>query len=204
MADEERTPDTPPVENPANRPGTAHHAVQDYIDHAVGVVRDPDGFFDPATRSPRLNGFITLGLYLLMVFLTALFARITRFSDWDFEGRYLTDAFQAVLAVALPIVAITFAWAWQAGRGQGGLSVDFYIEKFGAALILPLLLMLLAVPLDILDLSLGGWFRGAAMVFVYIAVFGISYRYATAGRLLPSALFTLAFYFAYRLLLQVF
>lgn len=175
-----------------------------YMTHVREVLTAPDGFFDPVKRSPQLFGLITTGVFLGLVFFEALMGRVTRFSNWGFEFSYLTYAIKVTLAIGVPIAAVLFVLMWQAGRSGNQSSLDFFIEKFGAALILPSVFILLAIPLEILDITIHSWFRGAALILIYVAVFMMSYLYAAPRRLNVAVLFVVGFYFFYRLMLLLF
>lgn len=197
-------PDSDSSSSPAPSTDAGQDTAGGYLDHVREVLTAPDAFFDSAKRSPQLFGLISLGAFLGLVFFQALMARVTRLSNWGFEFAYLTHAIKSALAIGIPIAAVVFVLKWQAGRSGGPSSLDFYIEKLGAALVMPCVLMLVAIPLDILDIRIYSWFRGAALIFVYVAVFMMSYWYAAPKRLNVAVLFVLGFYFAYRLLLLLF
>ena len=183
---------------------TAQAATEGYIQHVREVVTAPDAFFDSGTRSNTLFGYISMAAFLALVLIESLFGRIVRFSNWSFEFSYVVEAFKTALTIGISIAAVLFVLNWQAGRGDGRASLAFYVEKFGAALILPCLLLVLAIPLEMLDIRIHSWFRGAALILVYVAVFMMSYWYAAPKRLNIAALFLIGFYFVYRLLLLLF
>ncbi|MEX2498960.1 MAG: hypothetical protein WD397_08825 [Wenzhouxiangellaceae bacterium] len=192
-------------ERPEPESGTsAQAAAEGYIEHVREVVTAPDAFFDPGTRSNTLFGYISMVAFLVLVLLESLFGRIARFSNWSFEFSYVIQALKTTLTIGIAIAAVLFVLNWQAGRGDGRGSFAFYAEKFGAALILPCLLLVLAIPLELLDITVHSWFRGAALILVYVAVFMMSYWYAAPKRLNIAVLFLLGFYFTYRLLLLLF
>jgi len=183
---------------------TAQAATEGYIQHVREVVTAPDAFFDSGTRSNTLFGYISMAAFLALVLIESLFGRIVRFSNWSFEFSYVVEAFKTALTIGISIAAVLFVLNWQAGRGDGRASLAFYVEKFGAALILPCLLLVLAIPLEMLDIRIHSWFRGAALILVYVAVFMMSYWYAAPKRLNIAVLFLIGFYFVYRLLLLLF
>lgn len=192
-------------EGPDSASGTtAQAATEGYIQHVREVVTAPDAFFDSGTRSNTLFGYISMAAFLALVLIESLFGRIVRFSNWSFEFSYVVEAFKTALTIGISIAAVLFVLNWQAGRGDGKASLAFYVEKFGAALILPCLLLVLAIPLEMLDITIHSWFRGAALILVYVAVFMMSYWYAAPKRLNIAVLFLIGFYFVYRLLLLLF
>jgi len=183
---------------------TAQAATEGYIEHVREVVTAPDAFFDPGTRSNTLFGYISMAAFLVLVLLESLFGRIARFSNWSFEFSYVIQALKTTLTIGIAIAAVLLVLNWQAGRGDGRASFAFYVEKFGAALILPSLLLVLTIPLELLDITIHSWFRGAALILVYVAVFMMSYWYVAPKRLNIAVIFLIGFYFVYRLLRLLF
>lgn len=175
-----------------------------YVAHVMEVLTQPDAFFAAGHRSGRTNAMIDLGGFLLVFFITTVVARTFGYSGFDFEFGHLGDGLKAVLTIGIPIAALLFALSWQGGRSGGQASLDFYIEKFGAALVLPTLLLIVATLLDVIDVRIQSWFSGLAVVLVYVAAFATSYAYAAPGRLKTAVIFTAGFFVAFRLLTQLF
>ena len=182
----------------------ARKAADGYVGHVLAVLKGPDQFFASSHRSEKAHAVIDLAGFLLIFFLAAVIARMTGYSGFDFEFGYILDGIKSALAIGIPIAGLLFALNWQAGRSGGKVSLDFYMEKFGGALVLPCLLLIVAILLDIVDIRIQSWFRGMAMVFVWIGVFATTYAYAAPGRLRTAAIFTVGFYLVYRLLILLF
>ncbi|MBY6204551.1 hypothetical protein [Halomonas denitrificans] len=180
--------------DPDDRPKDG--AGKGYVEHVRDVLTRPDTFFDGSHRSGNTNAMIDLGGFLGVFFLATIVSRTFGYTGFDFEFGHLLDGIKAVLVIGIPIGALVFAWN-ALGKTRG---LDFYLEKFGGALVLSTLLLLLALVLDVLDIRIQSWFRGLAMVFVYIGVFAITYAHAVPGKLKSAAAFTAAFYILYRLL----
>lgn len=175
-----------------------------YVNHVGEVLTRPDEHFADDRHFSRSLGLISIGLCLGLLFVHSLVGQITRFSSWRFEFDFLINAFKSTLAIGLPMLALVFALTWYQKRSSASYSLDFYIARFGALLILPCLLIALAIPLNLIDINLHGWLRGAAVILIYLAVFLMSYWYAAANQLRVAVVFTVGFYFAYRLLLLLF
>lgn len=176
-------------------------ASDSYLDHAKSVLTDPDRHFADDSTASRNHGLVSAGAFIGLIFLHAVITRVTRFSSWSFEFGHLVYAVKISLAVGLPIVAAIFVLRWLESRSGAARSLDFYVARFGAMLILPALMVAVAVPLNLFDITLHGWLRGGALVLVYIAVFMLSYLYAARDKLATAVLLALGFYFLYRLLL---
>lgn len=174
----------------------ARDAAQGYVGHVMGVLTKPDVFFDSGHRSGSTHAWIDLGGFAIVFFLASVVARTFGYSGFDFEVGHILDGIKAVLVIGIPIVVLLFAWN---GLGESR-GLDFYMEKFGAALVLPSALLLVAIGLDVIDVRIQSWFRGLAIAFVYIGVFAATYAYAAPGKLRTAAIYTAGFYVAYRLL----
>lgn len=147
---------------------------------------------------------IDLAVYAAAVYLAALFARFTGYTGWDFEFGYFLDAGKSVLTIGIPLACAVFALAAYGQRSGDSRSTGFYLEKFGAGLLLPAALLLGAIVFDILDIRIHSWLRGLSNAFVYVVIFTFAYRYATSGRLMIAAGFLAGFYVLYRLLALLF
>lgn len=178
----------------------AAHEVQEaaggYVSHVIEVLTAPDRAFAAGYRTGKTNAMIDLAGFLGVFFIASVVARTFGYSGFDFEFGHIIDGIKAVLVIGIPIVALLFAWNMH-GESRG---LDFYMEKFGSALVLPCVLLIVAVLLDIIDIRIQSWFRGMAIAFVYIGVFASTYAYAAPGKLKTAAIFTAGFYFTYRLL----
>lgn len=177
-----------------------HDDTDSYPDHVRSVFSSPDAFFEESHRSDRGHAFIDLVVYAGALYLAALFARITGYSGWGFEFGYVLDALKSVLTIGIPLACAVFALSAYGRRNGNSHSTGFYMEKLGAGLLLPALLLFGAIVLDLLDIRIHTWLRGLASAFVYVMVFSFAYRYATPGRLTIAAGFLAGFYILYRLL----
>lgn len=181
-----------------------HDEAQGYPDHVRSVFSAPDAFFEPGHRSDRTHALIDLAVYAAAVYLAALFARITGYSGWGFEFGYFLDAAKSVLTIGIPLACAVFALSAYGKRSGQSHSTGFYMEKLGAGLLLPAVLLIGALVLDLLDIRIHAWLRGLSNIFVYVLIFTFAYRYATPGRLTVAAGFLAGFYVLYRLLALLF
>ena len=118
-----------------------------YLAHVRSVFQSPDEFFDDGHRSDRGYAVIDLAVYAVAVYLAALFARITGYSGWGFEFGYLLDAAKSVLTIGISLACAVFALSAWAQRSERPHSTGFFLEKLGASLLLPALLLLAALVL---------------------------------------------------------
>jgi hypothetical protein len=201
---EAETTESASSESTGTGQGTSTISAEGYLAEVREVLTEPDGYFARQSGGSQVNGLLTAGLFFAMLYVHSVVTRITRFSSWRFEFEFLIHAFKTTLAVALPLIAVIFALKWFEGRSGDARPLEFYIARFGALLILPTLMVALAIPLNLFDIALHGWLRGGALILVYLAVFLVSYWYAAKDQLRVAVLFTLGFYFTYRLLMLLF
>lgn len=200
--DHENHPPQEPA-GPDSRPGSDSPG-DGYLEHVRQVFMAPDTYFHDSTIASRTFGLISTGIFLGLLFMQSLITRVTRFSSWRFEFEFLIQAFKVALAIAIPMAALVFVLKWYGDRGDQGHTLDFHIGKFGSMLLLPCLLLAVAIPLNILDVTIDSWLRGLSITFIYLAVFLMTYLYAAPGKLKAAVVFTAGFYLAYRLLLLLF
>lgn len=167
-----------------------------YFAHLKEVLLKPDAYFTDAEHGHKVLGLIDLAALVVLVALASMIQQ-AGYGRFDF-GDVLGGMKQG-LALAVPLAAVLFIFPWYAKQQGQSLSIDFMIEKLGAAVALSAVLVLLAIPLDLLDIDLHSWFRGAAMILVYVAVFMMSYLYVAPNRLGVATVSLIGFYFVYRL-----
>lgn len=177
-------------------------ATSAYISHARQVIMQPDEYFHDDKGASLKLGLINFAVFLGLTFLYIFFVQVTRFSSWSLKFGHVTSGIRSVLAIGVPLAVAIYALRWINGN-QGGAkrSTSFFVEKVGSILIVPSLLLAAALVLRVLNLDLHSWFRGVEMVMVYVGIFLLSYLHASKNRIATAAVFTIAFYFAYRLML---
>ncbi|MDX1569694.1 MAG: hypothetical protein R3200_04350 [Xanthomonadales bacterium] len=201
MSDDKHEPtNEPEKEQSQEPPEPAREAAGGYVAHVFSVLTRPDTVFDADHRIGKTNALIDVCGFLVVFYIAAVVGRTFGYSGFDFEFGHIGHGLKSMLAIGIPIAALLFAQKWEGGRSNGKTSLDFYLEKFGAVLVLPCLLLIIAILLDIIDVRIQSWFRGMALVFVYIGVFGTTYAYAAPGKLKTAAIYLIGFYAVYRLL----
>lgn len=191
-------------ESKASEEGRPDTPESSYIGHVQDVLLQPDKALTADAVGERSHAIIDLAVYFGAVFFASLVARVIGYSGWGFEFGYVMDAFKGVLTIAMPIAAVIFAlhtWGSKAGQPR---SLDFYVSRVGAGLLLPALLLTGAIVLNMLDIRIHTWLRGLAMAYVYVLVFMLAFGFAMPGKLRNAILFLGGFYVAYRLLALLF
>lgn len=172
---------------------------KNYFTELIRLFRQPDDYFTDGYQGKKLFGLINL---IALVVLLAFAAFVQRAAiSFDFDD--MLFGLKYGLAIAIPIAAVLFAFPWYAKQQGNELSLDFMLEKFGGAVALSAVLVLLAIPLNLLDIDLHSWFRGVAQTLIYIAVFMMAYWYVAPNRLAVATISVIAFYFLYRLIYLV-
>ncbi|QOC22513.1 hypothetical protein IC757_16140 [Wenzhouxiangella sp. AB-CW3] len=171
-----------------------------YPQYLAALYKRPDELLDGTMRGLRLFGLINMSALLVLIALSSFVQRIAMTTTSGVRFSWLLNGIKFGLSFAIPIAIVLFALQWYAKRQEREYSLDFFIEKFGTAMALPAVLVAIAIPLNLLGVTMHSWFRGAGLFFIYIGVFLMSYLFVAPQRLKVAVVFTLAFYFAYRLI----
>jgi len=171
-----------------------------YPQYLAALYQRPDELLDDSVRGLKLFGLINMGALVVLIALSSFVQRIALTTTSGVRFSWLVNGIKFGLSFAIPIAIVLFAFQWYAKRGQHERSLDFFIEKFGTAMALPAVLVAIAIPLNLLGITMHSWFRGSGLFFIYIGVFMVSYLYVAPQRIKVAVVFTLAFYFAYRLI----
>lgn len=173
-----------------------------FVNHACRVVLHSDEYFHEDKSASLQLGLINFAIFLGTIFLYQFFLQVTRLSSWSFKFAHVTSGIRSLLAIGVPLVLAAYVLRWRAGkRDDAPASLAFFVERVGAILIIPSLLLVVATLLKILNINLYAWFRGAEQALVYAGIFLLSYLHADKSRIANAAIFTVGFYFAYRLML---
>lgn len=193
MTDNEQEPDRSTESGNTDFNETASN----YFAHLKNLLLRPDEFFTDAYHGQKLFGLIHMAALVVFIALAGFIQRAS-YGSLDFGD--LLGGIKLGLAFAIPLAALLFLYPWYAKQQGQELTMDFLIEKLGAATALSALLILVAIPLNLLDITLHSWFRAMGLNLVYIAVFMTAYWYVAPRRLIVATLATIGFYFAYRLI----
>lgn len=174
-----------------------NETASNYFAHLKNLLLKPDEFFTDAYHGQKLFGLIHM---ILLVVLIALAGFVQRAQIGSVSFGDLLGGIKFGLAFAIPLAALLFIFPWYARQQGQALTLDFLIEKLGAALALSALMVLIAIPLNLLDITLYSWFRSMGLNLIYIAVFMTAYWYVAPKRLHVATLSAIGFYFAYRLI----
>ncbi len=185
-------------ERSTEREGTDfNETASNYLAHLKGLLLRPDEFFTDTYHGQKLFGMVHMAALVVLIAFAGFVQRahIGSVSFGDLLG-----GIKFGLAFAIPLAALLFIFPWYARQQGQTLTMDFLIEKLGAALALPAIMVLVAIPLNLLDITIYSWFRSMGLNLIYIAVFMTAYWYVAPKRLHVAALSAIGFYFAYRLI----
>lgn len=172
-------------------------AASNYFTQLLALFKNPDDFFSDTYHGQKPFGLINLVGLIVIVALVG-FVQRAGYGGADFGD--LLGGIKWALALALPLGALLFVFPWYAKQQGRTLEMDFLLEKLGGAVALSAVLLLLAIPLDLLDITMHSWFQGAGLALVYIAVFMTAYWYVAPRRIAVATISVIAFYAAYRLI----
>lgn len=186
-------PDQTPVPEPENR-------LAGYPQFLLESFTRTDEVLEDRYRGGQLFGLINLAILVVLLMLAPFIQRVMLSSTSGMRMSWLLNGIKSGLAYAIPLAIVVFLLQWYAGKQGKQRGLDFYLEKFGAMLALPIVLAAIGILLNLLTINIHTWFRGAGLTFMYLAVFMMSYLYAAPGRIRVAVVFTLGFYLACRLL----
>jgi hypothetical protein len=166
----------------------------------MAIFSRPDEVFGDKSAGQKLFGLISMAIVIVLIALGSFVQRVGLTTTSGVRLSWLINGIKFGLSFAIPMVVLLFALKWYSDRQNSGHGLDFYIGKFGAAMALPSVLLAIAIPLNLLSITMHSWFRSSGLFFIYIAVFMMSYLYAAPHQIKPAVLFSLGFYFAYRLI----
>lgn len=187
--------------NEANpEPSTASADLGGFPSWYLSIFSRPDEVFDTQARGQKLFGLISMAALVTLIALSSFVQRAGLTSTGGVRLSWLINGIKFGLSFAIPIAVLLFVLKWYSDRQNSGYGLDFFLEKFGAAMALPSVLIAIAIPLNLLSITMHSWFRSSGLFFIYIAVFMMSYLYAAPQQIKPAVVFSLGFYFAYRLI----
>ena len=178
----------------------SHDDSMSYPQYLAALYQRPDEMLDDSVRGLKIFGLINMGALVVLIALSSFVQRIALTTTSGVRLSWLVNGIKFGLSFAIPIAIVLFAFQWYAKRQQNERSLDFFIEKFGAAMALPAALVAIAIPLSLLGITMHSWFRASGLIFIYIGVFMMSYLFVAPQRIKVAVVFTLAFYFTYRLI----
>ncbi len=203
---DEQTPASPPEQPPQEPSGTdgnGGNQLAGYPQYFLSLFTRPDEMLDDKYRGHKLFGLINMIVLVGVLILGHLIQRMVRTTTSGVRFSWLLDAIKYGLAYAVPIAIVLFLFHWYAKQKGQKFSVDFFMEKFGSMLALPVVLVVTGILFNILTVNIHTWFRGAGVSFLYIAVFMASFLYVASRRFQVAVVFTLGFYLACRLLMRL-
>lgn len=173
-----------------------------YLAHVKKVITQPDEYFNEDQGASLQLGLINLAIFLILNFFYMFVVQVTRLSSWSIKFSHFTTGLRTLLVIGVPLVVAVFALRWMArDKNRSEISTGFIVEKLGAILIVPSLLLVAATALALVNFDLYAWLRGLALVLVWAGIFLVSYLYGGGKTRIRNAfLFTAAFYLAYRLM----
>ena len=171
-----------------------------YPKYLMAVFNKPDEMLDGTSRGLKIFGLINMGALVVLIALSSFVQRIAMTTTSGVRFSWLVNGIKFGLSFAIPIAIVVYLFSWYAKRQGNDRGLDFFMEKFGAAMALPAVLVAIAMPLNLLGITMHSWFRASGLIFIYITVFLISYLYVAPQRIKVAVVFAFGFYFAYRLI----
>jgi hypothetical protein len=199
---QESPPESPPEKQPEPDKGSSNQ-LAGYPQYFLSLFTRPDEMLDDKYRGYKIFGLINMGALIALLILSHLIQRVLRTTTSGVRFSWLLDAVKYGLGYAIPIAIVLFLFHWYAKQKSQKFSLDFFMEKFGSMLALPVVLVVTGILFNILTINIHVWFRSAGLIFLYTAVFMASFLYVAPRKFQVAVVFTLGFYLACRLLIRL-
>ena len=200
MSEENQNEDKQPDEGSTESHSGSDSNDMTYPKYLMAVFNRPDEMLDGTSRGLKMFGLINMGALVVLIALSSFVQRIAMTTTSGVRFSWLVNGIKFGLSFAIPIAIVVYLFSWYAKRQGNDRGLDFFMEKFGAAMALPAVLVAIAMPLNLLGITMHSWFRASGLIFIYITVFLISYLYVAPQRIKVAVVFAFGFYFAYRLI----
>ncbi|MBU9723593.1 MULTISPECIES: hypothetical protein [Bacillaceae] len=186
------------VENPEKK------STVSYFQYFIDSLKKPDNILGNEEKGLQTYGLINLGVLIGLIILSNFFYRIKLFSSVSWLDVGFTTSLTIGIAYAIPIGAILYIMSWYANNHGNKLNISYFFEKLGAAMSLPIALMIISIPITLITINPGTWIRSLGITFIYIAVFWISYKFASKDNIKVATIFFAGFYLTYRIINFIF
>lgn len=195
-----------PENNSNNDAHKQTNPIQDYFQFIMETFKKPENVLNSQFNGKHLFGLTNMIIYLVLLVLSSSISQAILFRDIDWNMGSTFDHFERPLAYAIALAILLPVYKTYAEKYGNKFTLNFFIEKLGAIFIVPIVLVIVSIPLNILDLdiSIDSWLSSAASTFMYIGIFLISYLYVARNNLKVASIFFLCFYVVYRLILFIF
>ncbi|MUK89812.1 hypothetical protein GMD78_15695 [Ornithinibacillus sp. L9] len=174
-----------------------------YIDFLIQTIKNPDGILTNEPKGYHTYGMINIIAFIVLVMVNSLVGRlivVVRYnSDFGNVFNYLSRGIAYLVAIAI-LLAVFKHFANKNGHT---FDLNFFMEKFGALLIVPSIFIAVSLPLDALDITFHSWINSLSFTFLYISIFLISYLFVARNNIQTASIFVIGFYLAYRLIYYI-
>lgn len=170
-----------------------------YFDFILQTIKNPSDILSNESKGYYTYGLINIGIFILLIMFNSLLGSVFYLSRirWGFD--IIFGSFSRGIAYAVAITLVILVFKHFANKQGESYDFTFFIEKLGAVMIIPSILLLLSIPLNIMDATIYNWLSSLAATFLYISVFMISYLFVNRNNLQVASLIFIGFYIVYRL-----
>ncbi|WP_025027468.1 hypothetical protein [Caldalkalibacillus mannanilyticus] len=176
---------------------------KNFFEYAKRFFKSPDEILENQYKGLKSSGLLVIIMLVTLLLLNNLVTILSRTSLSMLKFSSFSNPFTYGVSYALIFIITIFAFKQILSKQNSKFSLDFIIEKFGALLLLPCALYAIAIPLNILNLTVYGWISGMGHTFIYLAVFMFAYLYLFPKDIKKSALALMAYYILTRLLFML-
>lgn len=175
-----------------------------YFQYVLQAIKDPEHLLSNKAQGKHQFGLFTLIAFIVLVLLSSIvgiFGYLDSLSYFGFSDYF--NYFERAISYAVALGLVLLMFKNIAEKNGNTYDLNFFIEKLGALLVIPSVLLVVSLPLEIVDITIHSWFSGLAYTFLYLSIFLISYLFIAKNNLKTAVLFVAGFYFVYRIIYLV-
>lgn len=175
--------------------------INNYVQYIVQTLKKPEDILSDKFNAKHQFGLVTIIAFLVLILISNLLALIPQKEYLEFYGfKDYFAYFNSTISYALALILLLLVFKNQAAKTGTPYEINFFLEKLGAFLVLPCILLLASIPLELLDVTIHFWLSSLATTLLYVSVFMISYLYIARQNIKTATIFLAGFYILYRLI----
>lgn len=172
-----------------------------YVQYIIQTIKNPEDILSDKFKAKHQFGLITMIAFLILILISNLVGLIPQSDYLEYYGfsDYFTY-FNSAISYALALFILLFVFKNNAAKTGTPYEMNYFLEKLGAFLVIPSILLLISIPLQLLDITIHYWLSSLATTILYVGVFMISYLYVARNNIKTALIYLAGFYIAYRLI----
>ncbi|WP_010098228.1 hypothetical protein [Ornithinibacillus scapharcae] len=178
--------------------------INNYVQYIVQTIKHPEDILSDKFQAKHQFGLITMISFLALILISNLLGLVSQKELLEYFGfKDYFSYFNSTISYALALILLLFVFKNQAAKTGTPYEINFFLEKLGALLVIPSILLLLSIPLELLDVTIHYWLSSLARTLLYVGVFMTSYLYISRNDIRTATIHLAGFYIFYSLVSYV-